>query len=348
MAAHDSKTLLAVRLSSLGDIVLTQPVLAQANREGWRVDLLGKPAYHGLGEIMPGVDRVVSDPAELRDRYDVILDLHATLKVRNLLREIPATRLVHYRKRSLARRLLVRPGGTHMFWNAWAGLRLHAPQNVTAWYSEAGEAAGLQPATGRPEVRILESADLEARAALDEAGAPVGTRYCLLAPGAKWATKRWPLEFFAQTAIVLREKQGLFPVFVGGPEDQDLCSRAAGMAGGPAVSLAGKTGLPALAALFRQAAVGITNDSGPLHLGLAAGCPVVALFGPTVAGFGFAPLRHPKAVVLSVMLPCKPCSLHGSDECPQEHHNCLRMIPPDAAVQAAVKLISLPRGMDHA
>ena len=66
--------------------------------------------------------------------------------------------------------------------------------------------------------------------------------------------------------------------------------------------------------------VGVSVD-----VSVAVGTPVVSLFGPTVPEFGFAPYDE-DSIIVSKKLSCRPCSLHGTDTCPEEHHNCMELI----------------------
>jgi heptosyltransferase I len=98
----------------------------------------------------------------------------------------------------------------------------------------------------------------------------------LFAVGSRWVTKRWPPGHFAALG---RRAQSLFggtAVFVGGPEDKPLALAAAAELHGPTLDLTGQTSLPVLAAVLDQADVVIANDTGPLHLAVALGRPVVA------------------------------------------------------------------------
>jgi len=328
---------LVVRLSSLGDIVLTQPVLEQISREGGRVDLLVHPDYAALGKMLPGTHRVLTSKADLAREYDLVLDLHGTLRARRIISGVRARRIVRYNKRAWARRLLVRWGGRRMFWNAFSGLSDN--EQVTAWYAEAACRAGFNPPQALPRLECSEWAVTAVMQILQKAGIGTEDRIAVFAPAAKWAAKQWPLDYFSQTAKMIELELGMIPVFVGTANERPVCEAAVNALGGRALSLAGLTNIPTLAALLSRAGILIANDSGPLHLGLAAGCPVVSLFGPTVPQFGFAPLNHPQARVLSKPMPCRPCSLHGGSECPRKHHDCLRQITPQEAVDAAKDLL---------
>ncbi len=329
---------LVIRLSSLGDIVLTQPVLAQLERSGFDVDLFVKYEYVALGKLLPGAKRVLSAPADLEPRYALILDLHDTPRSRRLGRRAQAGQRIRYDKHPVARRLLVRPGGRTMPWHAWEWL---APgQQVTEWYASAARRAGVAASALQPKLALPEWVTAAAEQILRGAKLAPQERFAVLAPGAAWPAKQWPAEYFTRAAQLLHGDLGLVPVFIGSAAERKTCESLAQACGSRAVSLAGVTTLPTLAAVLSKAEVLLTNDSGPLHLGLAAGTAAVAIFGPTVSAFGFAPLTHPRCRVLEQDLPCRPCSLHGGNRCPLGHHRCLRQTTPEQAVAAGRELLA--------
>lgn len=152
--------------------------------------------------------------------------------------------------------------------------------------------------------------------------------FVAIAPGSIWATKRWPEEHFV---ALLRDlaAAGTPVVLLGGPDDRELCARIARAAdGAPIHDLAGRTSLRESYALIARAACLVCNDSAPMHLGVAAGVPVVALYCSTVPAFGFAP-RGPRDAVLEVAgLDCRPCGIHGHAACPRGHFRCGRDLDP--------------------
>jgi heptosyltransferase-2 len=139
-----------------------------------------------------------------------------------------------------------------------------------------------------------------------------------------WETKRWPEERFAELARALGGA-GVGVALLGGPEDRELCARIRAAAAGPGVAatdLAGRTSLRASYEIIRRAACLVTNDSLPMHLGVAAGVPVIGIYCSTVPAFGFAP-RGPQDVVVEVEgLDCRPCGIHGHRACPLGHFRC--------------------------
>jgi len=146
-----------------------------------------------------------------------------------------------------------------------------------------------------------------------------------LAPGSIWATKRWPAERWAELLQQLT-LAGHACVLIGGPDDRELCAsiltEAGAQAGASSVSLAGECSLRESAAVLANCSCLVTNDSAPMHMGVAVGIPVVAVYCSTVPSFGFAP-KGPRDVVLEVEgLDCRPCGIHGHPECPKGHFDC--------------------------
>ena len=153
--------------------------------------------------------------------------------------------------------------------------------------------------------------------------------------GATWQTKMWPEDNFAKLGQLITEKPDHRVIIFGGSSDEAMGRRLAKEVGSKALSLAGQTSLRETAALIQKCQLFITNDSGPMHMATAVGTPVIAIFGPTVEGLGFFPLG--KSRVIETKLSCRPCSLHGSAECPKEHFRCMRDISAEEMMEAIKK-----------
>ncbi|MBI4368705.1 MAG: glycosyltransferase family 9 protein [Elusimicrobia bacterium] len=163
-----------------------------------------------------------------------------------------------------------------------------------------------------------------------------------MAPGSKWATKRWFPERFIELAQMFQERKPQCRiVLIGGSEDQALCHGIAVQIGAGAVNLAGRFRLGELPALMRGLKLFVTNDSGPMHIANASGVPVVAVFGPTVRGFGFFP-KGPRSRVVEIDdLSCRPCSLHGGRICPRGHFLCMELVTVPKVMAACEEVLAL-------
>ena len=146
--------------------------------------------------------------------------------------------------------------------------------------------------------------------------------YVCLAPTSVWFTKQYPEEKWLELLAALPAGRHVY--LLGGPPDVAACERLAAASGrANVVSLAGKIGLLASAALMRGAVMNYVNDSAPMHLCSAVGAPVTAIFCSTVPAFGFGPLSPVSFVVeTKEKLDCRPCGLHGHAACPLGHFRC--------------------------
>jgi heptosyltransferase II len=159
--------------------------------------------------------------------------------------------------------------------------------------------------------------------------------FVAISSGSVWATKRWRVEHFRTTVEILRA-HGKQVVLLGGKEDVELCHSICRE--NDCVKLAGKTSLPEMLAILKRASVLLCNDSAPTHLAGLVHCPTVTVFGPTVPAFGFAPRGEQTVVVENVSLPCRPCSPHGTRECPLGTHECMWSVEPERVVEQMVRL----------
>ena len=160
-----------------------------------------------------------------------------------------------------------------------------------------------------------------------------GTRWMVLQPGARWSNKRWPAEYYAELLrqVAAKHPEMRFAV-LGGEDERSLGETIAGVAGTRGLDLTGRLSLPEMVEWIRLSELMVTNDTGPMHVAAALGKPVVALFGPT-SPQRTGPYRQLEQV-LQLPLPCVPClkSRCGYSK-PLE---CLRALPPAAAVQAVL------------
>jgi len=130
---------------------------------------------------------------------------------------------------------------------------------------------------------------------------------------------------------------GLHIVWLGGAEDAERCVRLADAAGAGVVA-SGRLSWEGTAAVLQRARLLVANDSAPVHVASAVGCPTVALFGPTVPSFGFAPLAQGSRTA-GRTIGCRPCRIHGSKACPEGHFDCMLGMTPGTVADAVADLI---------
>ncbi|HOX58926.1 MAG TPA: lipopolysaccharide heptosyltransferase II [Candidatus Paceibacterota bacterium] len=159
-------------------------------------------------------------------------------------------------------------------------------------------------------------------------------RWIILQPGARWPTKRWPVESFTELVRLLAPANPEFQFAVlGGEDGRPLGEAIAQAAPARCLDLTGRLSLPEMVEWIRLAELMVSNDTGPLHVAAALGKPVVALFGPTEPRRTgpYRQLDH----VLQLNLPCVPCF---KQRCRYvKPFECLRAIPPAAVFEAVQK-----------
>jgi len=159
----------------------------------------------------------------------------------------------------------------------------------------------------------------------------LGKEYTIVtaAPGTIWNTKRWPADRFAELCSLLSSKCSAV-LLIGGKEDIGLCEEIAVMTKAKNVfNAAGKLSLLQSAELIRRSHVVISNDSAPMHIAVAVGTPVAAIFGATIPEYGFSPRGSHDMVIETKGLKCRPCSIHGGKICPIGTFECMKAITPD-------------------
>jgi lipopolysaccharide heptosyltransferase II len=323
-----SPDILVVRFSSIGDILLTTPLL-RAIRTKWpgaRVTVLTRRQYVSLVSDNPNVTEVFgigpqqgarSIAAQIKAvKYSHILDLQGGLRTFPLRLLAPGP-WYGYSHRRLARAFLIRFKHNRY--------QEHVP--VAERYFEAASDLGVEPDGGPPEFYLNPVSEEKAAGWL--ARARVGTKRPMvaIAPGAAHATKRWPVEHWIKLVRQI-VNTGADVVALGGPEDSAVGAEIAARGGPYVASAAGDVNLQETGGILRRAAALISGDTGVMHMATGVGTPVVAMFGPTVRQFGYFPYNA-HASVVERNLACRPCSSHGSAQCPLEHHLCMREILPD-------------------
>ena len=334
----DDPRILIIRLSSMGDIILTTPALAALKahypraqldfvvKERYAELLQGNPHIHRLF-LLSQTDGLLSLGRRLRRQgYQIVLDLHANLRSRMLSALLPSPKKLRYGKLALRRRAMVR--GRH---------RSAESPHVVDLYLKCLQPLGIDEPRGRPGLYLSDD-DREFREKfygqhrLGDSGPLVGFH-----PGARWPGKRWPADMFCSLGRLLKKRQGTGVLVFGGPGEEDLAGQVAeGIQ--PSTPVAANLSLRQLMALISGCALFVTNDSGPMHMATALGVPVVAIFGPTQPMLGFWPLGD-EDVVLTAGLPCSPCSLHGERKCPRGSWECLQRVKVEDVLGAALGIL---------
>jgi heptosyltransferase-2 len=218
----------------------------------------------------------------------------------------------------------------HLKWNT-LGTKTPVPELYAAPLRKLGMTAPL----AGPDMYLDTESQEAIRKDLAQAFAVQPERPLLaVAPGARWLTKRWPVERFAQVAQELAARHDAGVVILGDAYDAPMAAALGRRLSVPVLNRVGHLSLMQTAALLQRAHLLLSNDSGLMHMATALQVPVVAVFGPTVPEFGFYPFQA-QAQVLSHPVPCRPCSTKGSNRCPRGHHHCMQGVSSVQVFDAA-------------
>ena len=328
----------------IGDAVMATPALRalRAAQPRAEIALEGRPAVGALLGGLASFDRFLADPGRgpraalararaLRSaRFDwaVLLPDSPRAALGPFLARVP--RRVGYAREPLRRALL-----TEALAPPREGGRAHALP-MSERYLRITRHLGCPDRGDRLELAVDPAAAEAVERELARRGAGAQERLLVVAPGAAFGpAKRWPTGHFAAAAELVARRLGLLPVVAPGPGEAGLARAIAGAMRVHALALVDPTpDLPQMKALVARAALVLTNDSGPRHLAVALGRPVVVAMGPSDPRTTAQQLERQR--VLREPVPCSPC---GRRRCPIDHR-CLTRLRPERALAAAEELLA--------
>jgi heptosyltransferase-2 len=338
-----------IQTAFLGDVVLTVPLLTLARNHpdvAWLglvttergADFVDGQAlvddvvvFHKRGEDR-GLGGLLRKAAELRTRRpDVALVPHRSFRSAALALRAGIPERVGFDD-SAGRWLLTRV--------VTRSERHHEAERIAGLI----EGVGGRPPAGRVpfSLAVPRKARETADRLLAAHGVSAGDDLVVISPGSAWPTKRWHPERFAVVADQLSNSLGAAIVLTGTREDGPSARAVADAMSTQAIDTTGHTGINTLVALIERARILIANDSAPVHLAAGLGTPVVAVFGPTVPGQGFAPYGD-LAEVVEAEVECRPCGKHGGRTCPRGEIVCMDSVRSDDVLRAATELLGRRR-----
>lgn len=312
------KKILIIRFSSIGDIVLTTPVIRCLKEQISDVEIhyFTKKSFVGILENNPNVykvhsfDKNISEaiPALKKEDFDYIIDLHNNL------------RSIH------TKTLLARPSTTFSKLNFQKFLLVKfkldkmPDRHIVDRYLETVKQFGIVNDNKGVDYFIPEKDEV------DLASLPASHQngYVGFVIGAQHFTKQLPTD----KIITLCEHMNAPIVLLGGPTDVDKAEEVSDALGDIVYNACGKYNLNQSASLVKQADKILSHDTGLMHIAAAFKKQIISFWGSTVPAFGFTPyLPDDKSQMMQVEgLSCRPCSKIGHDKCPQGHFKCMNEI----------------------
>jgi lipopolysaccharide heptosyltransferase II len=338
-----NKTLI-IRFSSIGDIVLASPLIRVLHKKfpSSHIDFIVRKEYAELVRYNTHLNLIHEFDAlggfrELhrlsnrvrREKYDLVIDIHNSLRSRYLRFRSGAKEVVVMNKRIVKRSMFVR-------------LKKNYYQDIVSVadrYIEPAAPYGIQNDMQGCELVIPDEVSFHVSGKISSLKLHLYKTIIGFCPSAKHATKRWPEERYIETGIRLVHEMKSKILLFGGKNDTELCAAIAGgineeFKSEYAVDFSGQLSLLETAAAMQFCDGMLTNDSGLMHIAAAMKKKIVALFGSTVREFGFSPVGTESIVLERQGLYCRPCSHIGRASCPEGHFRCMNEIQVDEVVGA--------------
>ncbi|MBU9937073.1 MAG: glycosyltransferase family 9 protein [Ferruginibacter sp.] len=322
---------LIIRFSSIGDIVLTTPVVRCLRKQlpGAEIHFLTRQAFRGMVATNPYIDKVhvLGDSFELMlhelqtEEYDYIIDLHHNLRTLRIKRSLKKVKAFSFHKLNIEKFLLTN-----------LKINMLPDKHIVDRNLETVRSFGIQD-DGQGLDYFIPEADV-----VDNNDLPTSHLhgYIAVVIGAALATKKLPVHKLKELCAALDHPL----ILLGGKEDQEDGKAIASVDEVKIYNACGKFSLNESADLVRRSKLVITHDTGLMHIAAALQKPIISAWGNTVPAFGMYPYygkyskQHYDVVEIN-KLWCRPCSKIGYRKCPRGHFKCMENI----AVNDIVNLV---------
>jgi ADP-heptose:LPS heptosyltransferase len=328
MALHPQKILI-IRLSSIGDIVLTSPIIRSLHTcfPQASIQFLTKKAYQSLLEQNPHINKLHLFDGDLNatvrelkaEGFDLVVDLHRNIRSRMIKVRLGVRASTYSKDR----------------WPVWRHIRLgigELPEvHTVERYARAITPLGCELDEGGLEFFIPDAARAKAKEAID--GQKFPSQPIVVVLGGKYFTKRWPREYFVE----LLNGLGLPVVLLGDKAEVEDAAWIKERLQIPVFNAVAQMDLLTGAAVMERCRFVITHDTGLMHIAVALDLKIFSIWGNTVPELGFAPYRAKESVIIgNEGLYCRPCTKLGYEKCPKGHFRCMMELTP-AVVKAEIQ-----------
>lgn len=333
MSECNAKKILVIRLSSLGDVLLTYPLLdlIKKTENHCETHFLVKDKFVDAIQFNHNVDKTFTYFPENRkqiktliqeNNYDLILDLQNNFRSRQITSHLKA-KIYRFKKPHLKKFLIVN-FKLKLIESDFSIARSY----IKTFYPDYSDKLTLY--FDIPQEKEIESLKRVPLSFLNK-------QIVGIVPGSKHFTKRYPIDYFKVLINKLTENDFAIAIF-GGKDDYEIC-KSLETNEEFVKNFQNDNDLLETASLMKKCSVVISNDSGLMHLSSLLQIPTVAIFGSTVREFGFAPIFEKSLIIENTNLNCRPCSHIGRDECPKKHFKCMLDISPELVFQKTLELI---------
>ncbi len=306
-----SKKILVIRFNSIGDIVLSSPVIKILNEEGHQVHFLIKQRYHNFVKYNPHIERIWTLNDSLKElitdlegeNFDLIVDLH------NNYRSFKVKQALNVKSYSFKKDHL-------KYWMFFQlGIDKIDRRPIVHKFLET-----IKPIINHERI---EAPEFYYPVPSEEIMSDLPERYIVIVVGAGFKTKLIPENLIKEIIKGLN----ISVVLLGGTEDEERGRRISMLDTKDVWNFCGKKDIIESAQIIEKAELVVSGDTGLMHIAAALNRPLIALFGSTDPTLGYAPYgfdRSKKIVIIqNEDLSCRPCTKQGRKICPKGHYKCM-------------------------
>jgi heptosyltransferase-2 len=312
--------LLIIRFSSIGDIVLTTPVIRCVKQQipGVEIHFLTKLSMKEVTEANPNIDHFhyldqdinALIPALEKQSFDAVIDLHHNQRTWRIKRAL-GVKSFSYKKLSIQKIILTT-----------FGIDLLKNEHVTKRYMDTVKSLGVVD-DGKGLDYFIPTAT---KSVINDLPENFKLGYVGLVIGASYFNKKMPLEKLK--ALIASIK--LPVVLIGGPDDKEVGVALQHTFGDRVFNACGNYNINESAIFVKQANYIVSHDTGFLHIACAFNKPTVTIWGATTPALQFSALYptnsdSPRFDAIVPDLNCQPCAKQGSNHCPKGHFNCMQL-----------------------
>ena len=329
MNLKEFRKILIIRLSSLGDIILTTPLIRSLKNQypQLQIDFLIRPQYKDVLINNPYINNIIyyeSDNVEKKllerklseQNHELVIDLQNNFRSAAISSNLKVLK-VKFNKKTFEKFLLVK----------FKINKLRNSKQIPIRYAETINGfqlddKGLDLFTNNNSSAVLNSEE----------------KYIGFCPGSRHFTKMWPEEYYIQLGNLLKI-HGYKIVLLGGSNDNQVCTKISKSI--PySINLCNDDDILQTAADMKKCEAVVCNDSGLMHAACAVKIPVLAFFGSTVKEFGFSPYKNRNSILENNSVSCRPCSHIGRESCPKSHFKCMLELKPQQAFEKLILLLN--------
>ena len=310
---------LIVRFSSIGDIVLTTPVVRCLKQQVDNIEIhyLTKDNFISVIENNPYIDKIHTIGNDLKslipllkqENFDLVIDLHHNVRTLRL-KYFLGKKSVSFNKLNWKKFLITT-----------FKINKLPKQHIVDRYLETINFLGVLNDNKGLDYFISSKDEVDIASML-----PVHylNGYYALVIGGSYYTKQIPINKLKQIC----EKSSLPLVLLGGKEDVDVASELHKAFPTQTLNMCGKMSLNQSASIIKQSKKVITSDTGLMHIAAAYKKDIISIWGNTIPEFGMGPYMagDDSQIVEVNHLSCRPCSKLGYRKCPKGHFKCMNEI----------------------